>query len=871
MLEPLKPSTCRVAMRITSSRYTALSVCFTLFASLVSASSTIRNPLRALSTVRNSTIQTSNHHVTALSEFDLTFLLHDDVYVKLALEPNHDIFPQQGTTISYLGSDGNVVRTEGIDRLAHRVFKGEAWVRRESIGQKPNSWSRVGWARITIRRDGATPLFEGGFSLDRDNHHIQLAHNYERTRHLMDPEVEAREDDFMVLWRDSDLLSSEELDYTHADLKRSLDYEDGQTCSADALTFNNFPDHPVYTGMLKRSDTYWGSMSMPSLFGKRQIDSSTGGNSAGVNLVSTIGQTSGCPGTRKVALVGVATDCTYTGQFNSTESARQNIITQMNLASNLYERTFNISLGLQNLTISDASCPGTPPSTTPWNQPCSDSVDITRRLNLFSAWRGTLRDDNSHWTLLSTCNTGSEVGLAWLGQVCVSNSQTTNSSTVRGGSSSGSETVSGANVVIRTQGASEWQIIAHETGHTFGAVHDCTSQSCASANTVSASQCCPLSSDRCDAGARYIMNPSTANGIQDFSPCSIGNICSAIGRNSVKTTCFSDNRGVSTITGQQCGNGIVEEGEECDCGGTAGCGNNKCCDPTTCKFKTGAVCDDSNEDCCSGCQLASNGTVCRASTGTCDPAETCSGKSALCPVDITAPDGRSCGSGLQCASGQCTSRDVQCKTLMGSYTQGNDTYACDSSTCQLSCASPEFGVGVCYGLQQNFLDGTTCAGGGTCQNGQCKGASVGGQVKSWIDDHKPLVIGLASALGAFFLFLILGCLFRCCRRGRRNRPSKTAVPAPPPSHAGGWHGPHGWQNAPPPPPPQMRAQYAQQGYGGSNGQYMSGGGGMSGQSGGGWQPPPPQQEYGGYYGGINRASRPPPAYSPHGSGNVRYG
>lgn len=79
--------------------------------------------------------------------------------------------------------------------------------------------------------------------------------------------------------------------------------------------------------------------------------------------------------------------------------------------------------------------------------------------------------------------------------------------------------------------------------------------------------------------------------------------------------------------------------------------------------------------------------------------------------------GDSCGNGsLRCASGQCTSRDEQCKTLMGSFTQSNVTYACDSSNCQLSCASPEFGDNVCYGMQQNFLDGTPCGGGGRCRN-----------------------------------------------------------------------------------------------------------------------------------------------------------
>lgn len=138
------------------------------------------------------------------------------------------------------------------------------------------------------------------------------------------------------------------------------------------------------------------------------------------------------------------------------------------------------------------------------------------------------------------------------------------------------------------------------------------------------------------------MNPSTGNNITLFSPCSIGNICTAIGRNSVKTGCLTQNKDISTIQGSQCGNGIVEQGEQCDCGGPDGCGANSCCDPNTCKFKQGAQCDPSNEDCCTqSCQFAGSGTVCRSSTGVCDPQETCNGTTAACPVDVTAPDGRS--------------------------------------------------------------------------------------------------------------------------------------------------------------------------------------------------------------------------------------
>lgn len=646
----------------------------------------------------------------------------------------------------------------------------------------------------------------------------------------------------MILYRDSDILLDQDIDYSMQELKRSLDYDRGLTCESDNLGFNNQPDHPVYTGMLKRSHSVWGSETLANLFGKRQIDSSTAGNSAGVDLSSTIGQTAGCPNTRQVALVGVATDCTYTAQFNSSESVRLNVIDQMNTASSIYESTFNISLGLRNLTISDSNCPGTPNSATEWNQACSDSVDIQDRLNFFSAWRGNQQDTNSHWTLLSTCNTGSAVGLAWLGQACVQSAYTTNSSTTGNGqsSSAGAETVSGANVVVRTRGASEWQIIAHETGHTFGAVHDCTEQTCPQSTTVGSQQCCPLSSSTCDAGEDYIMNPSASSGVKNFSPCSIGNICSALGRNSVKSTCFTDNRNVQTISGQECGNGIVEDGEECDCGGESGCGDNSCCDATTCKFKNNAVCDDSNEGCCHNCQFASNGTICRASTGTCDPAETCPGNSASCPTDSNAPDGQSCGKNLQCASGQCTSRDQQCKNVMSAYQGvGNNTSACDSSSCQIRCdsgSSSTFGNNVCFEVQQNFLDGTPCGGSGKCENvstidvefmeqmlihsqGQCKGTNAGGEIKSWIDDHKAIVIGVCVAIGGLLLFSILGCCVRSCRR-RMAKPVKTQ---PPP----------GWGT-------QMRPMPQNSSY-----------------------PPPPPQNWGGGYGQQwNAPQGPPPAYTP---------
>lgn len=173
--------------------------------------------------------------------------------------------------------------------------------------------------------------------------------------------------------------------------------------------------------------------------------------------------------------------------------------------------------------------------------------------------------------------------------------------------------------------------------------------------------------------------------------------------------------------------------------------------------------------------------------------------------------GQSCGSSLSCSSGQCTSRDLQCKTLMGSYTQGNDTYACSSSGCQISCASPEFGANVCYSMQQNFLDGTSCQGGGKCNNGVCSGSSVGKEITSWINKNKTLVISLACVIGGLIIIAILGCCLSSYRRRRRIRMRKNLAP-PPPAYGDGM----GW-GAPPRGPPRGQPSMV-----GANGNGMNG-------------------------------------------------
>jgi len=58
---------------------------------------------------------------------------------------------------------------------------------------------------------------------------------------------------------------------------------------------------------------------------------------------------------------------------------------------------------------------------------------------------------------MSGCPTGTEVGVAWLGQLCNT-----------GSSGSDPEVVSGTGVSTATR--TEWQVVAHEIGHNFGAI-----------------------------------------------------------------------------------------------------------------------------------------------------------------------------------------------------------------------------------------------------------------------------------------------------------------------------------------------------------------------------------------------------------------
>lgn len=198
---------------------------------------------------------------------------------------------------------------------------------------------------------------------------------------------------------------------------------------------------------------------------------------------------------------------------------------------------------------------------------------------------------------------------------------------------------------------------------------------------------------------------------------------------------------------------------------------NPCCQ-AGCKLRPGAQCSDSNHPCCKDCRVraGNDNFVCHRSRTLCQSDVKCDGRSATCNLPTNAPDGASCEvAGGKCASGICTSRDLQCRTV-GKRLGIQRACSSTPSTCKLTC---EGGQGrACVAMDANFIDGTPCGGKGVCQQGVCSESSV----TSFVYDNTTLVIVAGVAVGVLLFLLLIRVLFTCCSRYRRTRQAARRQP-----------------------------------------------------------------------------------------------
>lgn len=201
----------------------------------------------------------------------------------------------------------------------------------------------------------------------------------------------------------------------------------------------------------------------------------------------------------------------------------------------------------------------------------------------------------------------------------------------------------GINAFTNDNLASFASIVAHELGHNLGMNHD-------------DGRACTCPSPAC------IMN-SGATGSKNFSSCSADDFEKMILLTG-GTCLLNVPRPDEAYSAPYCGNGLVDVGEECDCGSQKACEKDPCCEYQTCRLKSGAQC--AYGECCSRCQYLPGGTVCRSSTDECDLPEFCNGSSSFCQSDVFVQNGQPCRRQQAfCYNGRCQHYDGQCQAIFG--------------------------------------------------------------------------------------------------------------------------------------------------------------------------------------------------------------
>ncbi|XP_053140597.1 disintegrin and metalloproteinase domain-containing protein 21-like [Hemicordylus capensis] len=250
------------------------------------------------------------------------------------------------------------------------------------------------------------------------------------------------------------------------------------------------------------------------------------------------------------------------------------------------------------------------------------SNDIAQVLSEFTKWRKNtlvkrLANDAGH--LFTYKRFGTTLGLAYIGTVCQN------------------DWAAGVESYMSSSLSFFVNTFVHELGHNLGMRHDekyctCVQRAC-------------------------IMAAANENS-DKFSNCSYADYFKL--RNSHCLLIPPDPSKV--YKRKYCGNKVVDNGEQCDCGSKVHCESDPCCQ-SNCMLRSGASC--ASGLCCTKCQYRQAGTICREKIGNCDLPEYCNGTSEHCPEDVYVQDGTTCMDGAYCYHGNCSTHNGLCQIIFG--------------------------------------------------------------------------------------------------------------------------------------------------------------------------------------------------------------
>jgi len=340
--------------------------------------------------------------------------------------------------------------------------------------------------------------------------------------------------------------------------------------------------------------------------------------------------------------------------FQDDEDAEEWVNAIVAKANMVYEPQLNVHLKLGSLEIQrshDATAEA-------WDQSDQCTMTINEQLDALSSWTPPAGTAMGTWHLFDDCFVSGTIGLAYMGVLCL------------GQYGDGKH----YNTAVNWVSGSTWHTFAHEMGHNFNADHS-------------------FELGQGSTGGIMDYGDGTLDGIYQFNEQYRKiEVCNHIQAKVGTCTAFS-------VFSPECGNGIVEPGEECECSdGLAAC-----------------------DGCCS-CQLRLEGRQC--APGAYGHGGCCTSEGYFADV------GTRCtmtGSDGFCVEGECVLESV-CTVYPSHF---GEFCGIEGQGCQVMCTMAS--NGVCSSLSgwkdsngnkiNNLPDSTPCttesSRAGTCYDGTC--------------------------------------------------------------------------------------------------------------------------------------------------------